>query len=273
VGLRKQSKRKPRKGARGKTPDSARLQAFKEASAELEAEMRRLGLSPACDVDADALNRLKKEIRARGSHQLKAWADAGVPEEVLLQLLASVALTPEGCVDAILSEMRNRQADLKSLAGRLETVAQDAAVSLARPSASADWWFCLHGGGRSIGMPPPRPPNDAADVSQALSRMNALSEALDFEQRRFGSYLRAAGQADPGIVQLLVSCWACRCHRRNQAGERNPLRYQLDHLDDLASLLKGAFSSAGNTRVFSADGLRRVFERHAVPLLKLFFED
>ena len=261
-------KRTPRQG-----PAATRLQEFRQASAELEAEVRRLGLWQACDINDKRLESLKREIQLKSSHDLMAWVNAGVPQNILLQLIASVALTPGGCVDAILDEMRNRQTSLKSLAGRMKTVAEEATALLEHPSSGADWWFCFHGGGLAIGRRPPRPPRDVADVSEALSRMKALSEMLDNEQQRFGRYLRGAGRVDPGIAQLLVNCWFYRSLQRKQAGEKKPTRFQLDCLDELAHLLTNAFEYAGKHQQFSADGLRQVFKRHAVPLLNLFFEE
>lgn len=253
--------------------EATRLQAYKKASAEVEAEVRKLGLWHACEVNDNRLKSLKQQILNKGAHDLTVLVNSGVPQDMLLELLGSAALTPADCVDAILNEMRNRQTLLKSLAMRMKTLAREATTLLEQPSSGADWWFCFHGGGLAIERHPPRPPRDIADISQALSQMKALSEILNNEQQRFGRYLRGAGRVDPGIVELLVNCWICCSLQRKQAGEKNPIRFQLDCFDELARLLTDAFECAGKQYQFSAAGLRQVFRRHAVPLLKLFFEE
>jgi hypothetical protein len=256
-----------------RVPDATRLLEYREAAAELEAEVRKLGLWHACDVNENRLESVKHEIQRKGSLDLKRCSSAGMLQDQLLVLLASAALTPKECIEAILHKARERQASLKSLAPRVKTIARTATTILEQPSSCADWWFCFHGGGLSIGRRPPSGPSNIANVSQALILMKALSEMLDNEQRRFGQYLRGVGRVDPGVVQLLVNCWIYCSVRRNRAGERKPLRFQLDCLDGLARLLTDAFECTGKNTQFTAASLQQVFKRHVVPLLNLFFEE
>jgi hypothetical protein len=211
----------------------------------MESELRRIGLWQLCDVDDKELASLKKSIEQKGSRDIDVWVKAGMPRAELLHFLASVPLESEACIVAILDEMRKRQASLKSLGQRVKTITREANSLLETSSSRVNWWFCLHGGGLAIGTPPPNPLKELADLSETLSGMEALSEMLDNEQRLFGTYLRASGRVQPAIVQLLLNCWARRSKRRRQLGEKNPRRFQLDHLDALARLLTDAFECAG----------------------------
>jgi hypothetical protein len=208
-----------------------------------------------------AVKKLEKKIEKKGTSDLDRLSKAGIDRRALLRLLALAAY---GSQDS-LKWMRNRRDSLKSLAGRLRTLARDTKKVVDDPFSKIQWWSYLSGG-RAIGMPEPTTWKDVVGVPLIPSGMEVLAKMLDKEAAQFGRFLRRVGRTDKGVVLLLTKCWMFQVLRA-----RKP-QFRLAHLDELARLLTDAFEAAGKSKTFSADGLRQIFKRHGRFMIRMWFK-
>jgi len=210
------------------------------------------------------IKNLEKKILKKCERDLQRLAAAGIDRETLLRLLALAAVSDASWE---LAQMRRSQAALKSLSERLRTMAHDTESVVNSPLSVLRFWHNLTGAGMGRGLEGPKTLSEAdPGVSFIVTGMTALAEKLKRESENFGLYLRRFGQADTRVVLLLARCWMFRIKAPDGAcllkkGQR--VRLSMDCLDELANLLTDAFEVAGKTKVFSADGLRMTFKRHA----------
>jgi hypothetical protein len=193
-------------------------------------------------------------IARNGRHDLDVLAAAGVDRKILLKLLA-LAPSRDRTWTGI---MRQRQAALKSLSRRMETLAREAKQRASDPLSVVQFWACTFGGWGVLGMKPPGPMTDDPGIALVISGMAVLAKRLKEQAKRFGQYLKTYGRADVGVILLLVRY---RMFRR-----------KMDHLNELARLLTDAFEAAGMNKSFSADGLRKTYKRHGRSFLGLWLK-
>lgn len=200
-------------------------------------------------VDIKARERV---IARNGGHDLDVLAAAGVDRNVLLKLLA-LAPSRDRTWTGI---MRQRQAALKSLSRRMDTLAREAKQRARDPLSVVQFWAYTSGGWGDLGMKLPGPMIQDPGIALVISGMVVLAKRMKEQARRFGRYLKAYGRADVGVVLLLV--------------RYRMFRPKMDHFNELARLLTDAFEAAGMNKSFSADGLRKTYKRHGRSFLGLW---
>lgn len=212
----------------------------------------------------EGVRRIEKAVAGKGHRELKKLEKAGIDRKALLTLLA---LAAHHDASGALPELRRRtHAQLKSLSGRIGTVARETERVVKNPLSAIQFWAYLEGCWGALGMAEPKPLDADPGVTLAVSAMRVLAKRLKEEANLFSIYSRKVGQTDAGIVLLLVRCWIFRTrtgHATHLLGKKGGrVRPTMDCLDELALLLTDAFEAAGKNRVFSPDGLRMTFKRH-----------
>jgi hypothetical protein len=202
----------------------------------------------------EEVSALETVIARNGRHDLDVLAAAGVDRKVLLKLLA-LAPSRDRTWTGI---MRQRQAALKSLSRRMESLAREAKERASDPLSVVQFWACTFGGWGALGMKLPGPMTDDPGIALVISGMAVLAKRMKEQARRFGRYLKAYGRADVGVVLLLV--------------RYRMFRPKMDHLNELARLLTDAFEAAGMGKSFSAEGLRKTYKRHGRSFLGLWLK-
>jgi hypothetical protein len=197
---------------------------------------------------------IESVIARNGRHDLDVLAAAGVDRKVLLKLLA-LAPSRDRSWTGI---MRQRQAALKSLSRRMETLAREAKERASDPLSVVQFWACTFGGWGALGMKQPGPMTDDPGIAMVIAGMAVLAKGLREQAKRFGRYLKTYGRADVGVVLLLV--------------RYRMFRPKMDHLNELARLLTDAFEAAGMGKSFSAEGLRKTYKRHGRSFLGLWIK-
>ena len=231
----------------------------------MEKAVRQFEHSPGAEIDEEIRKLVEQRLEESdlSRRNLDVWQQAGMDRKILCKLLAVIVAGDSKWAS---DEMRNRQDALKRLAKRMKTVARDAQKVLCEPYpwSKIEMWAYLHGGGFAMAMPRPAPWDEA--FVRLPSEMEAIAKALIDEQKKFGTYLRTLGRTNPGVVMLLFKCWAsCVLTMKRE----KHIRFQLDHLKELAELLTDAFEFAGkpSSPVFTADSLRKMFTRIVRPYL------
>ena len=195
--------------------------------------------------------RIEKAISLVGRRDLSVLGRAGVDRKVLLTLLALAARSDRGLPKL----MRQRQAALKSLSRRLETLAEEARERVNDPLSVVQFWAYINVG-KTLGMPFPKAMADDPGAEFIVAGMRTLAKIMSGQAAKFGDYLRTWGKTDIGVA-LLLARYRLLCPK-------------MEHLDELARLLTDAFEAAGKNRSFSADGLRKTYKRRAKRLLRLW---
>jgi hypothetical protein len=200
----------------------------------------------------EEIKAVEMAIAKNGRHDLGVLTAAGVDRAILLKLLALAASRDRAWTGI----MRQRQEALKSLAGRMETLAREAKVRADDPLSMVQFWAYAAGGWGVLGMKPPECMADDPGIALIVSGMAVLAKRMREQARKFGKYLRAYGRADVGVVLLLV--------------RYRMFRPRMDHLNELARLLTDAFEASGKSRSFSAEGLRKIYKRHGKQFIRLW---
>jgi hypothetical protein len=252
VNRRKKSKRKTGRHASITPADPIE-------AAWLERLLRQFAHLPGAEVDEKTQKHVEQKLEKNdlSRRNLDIWERAGMDRKRLRKLLAVIVA---GDPKWVLGEMRDRQDALKRLAKRMEATAHDAQKVLGDHFSKIEMWAYVHGGGFGIGMSRPALWDEA--FVRLSPEMEALAKALACEHRKFGKYLRKLGRTNPGIIELLLNCWLS-CVPTMQ--KEKPIRFQLDHLKQLADLLMDAFEFAGKPSPVTADSLRKVFRRFVIP--------
>lgn len=193
-------------------------------------------------------------IARKGRRDLDVLAAAGVDRKVLLKLLALAPSRDRTWIEI----MRQRQAALKSLSRRMETLAREAKERTNDPPSMVQFWACTFGGWGSLGMKQPGPMTDDPGIAMVIAGMAVLARRMKEQANRFGRYLKTYGRADVGVVLLLV--------------RYRMFRPKMDYLNELARLLTDAFEAAGMGKSFSAEGLRKTYKRHGRSFLGLWIK-
>jgi hypothetical protein len=174
---------------------------------------------------------IAREVERAGARDLDVLVTAGMDRHALLEIL-SLAATYD---DTSAFQIRRSQAQIKSLAGRMETLAHDAKRVLDNPSSKVQFCAYTYGGGSAIGMKWPDLWGDIVGVSLIPISMKWLAGLLRDKSRR-----------GKGL--------------------------SMDHLGALARLLTDAFDAAGKKKEFSADGLNQIFKRRVKRMFRLFLK-
>ena len=202
--------------------------------------------------------RIAKEVDKH--HDLRVLTTAGVDRNVLLRFLALVVDSDGDKSWAHL--MRERQQKLKSMAGRMETLASDAEDRASDPLSRVQAWTFLAAHGGAIGMKWPQPWKDVEGVSFLIGGMRALAKTWRDEATKFGRFLDFYGDSRTNLGVPMLLSRVCICLHRTSP----------DHWNALATLLTDAFEAAGKGKSFSADGLRNVWRRRGKRHLRLWME-
>jgi hypothetical protein len=218
-----------------------------------------------------ALCRIERKIEKCGSRDLNVLVAAGMDRRALLRVLA---LAATGDDTWVVETMRSRQNSLKSMASRLERLAQGTKSLVDDPLSKIQVWAYMHGGGRAIGMQSPMLWKDIIGVPLIPISMKALGKYMKEEAKAFGKYLRMYERTDRTVVMLLVNCWMARLPRLDPQKLKSGRRklFSLDHFEELARLLTDACEAAGKDKTFSADGLRQTFKRHGMRMIRLWLK-
>ena len=203
---------------------------------------------------------LEREIAKNGPRELEVLERAGVDRKAMLRFLA-LAADEEGA-KSWADLMRARQGALKSIAGRMETLARDAEERVNDPFSVIQTWAFFFAHGSVLGMKFPEPLKAAAGVSFTISGMRVLAKTWKDEARGIGKFLKryANGRVNLGVPLLLLR--VCMC-----LGKPEP-----DRWEELANLLTDAFEAAGKSKHFSADWLRKTWKRRGKPMLLLWLK-
>ena len=162
--------------------------------------------------------------------------------EILFQLLAHAAVPgPPTYRKAII----RHQKLWESLAGQLEIAAKNAECLVSDPLSYIEGYVpsVLDSAQRRV---PPR----------LFRWMRVYAKFARFQARSLGAFLRKLGQAEKwnaGVVNLLLSV-------RAATGKLCE--------NELARLLTETCEIAGNTETFTADKLRKLWQRHVLPIAK-----
>jgi hypothetical protein len=203
---------------------------------------------------------LEKKIAKNGRHELEVLEGAGVDRKAMLRFLAFVA--DEEGDKSWADPMRARQRALKSIAGRMETLARDAEERASDPFSVVRTWAFFTAHGHMLGMRFPEPLKSDSGVSFAISGMRVLAKRWKDEAKRFGRFLDryADRRVNPGVPILL---WRVCVYMR---------KLEPDHWEELANLLTDAFEAAGKSKRFSADWLRKTWKKRGKTMLLLWLK-
>jgi len=230
------------------------------------------------------IRRIERYIAQRDRGELMRLAKAGIDRKIALRLLA---LAPREFGSWALEEMRQNQVALRSISGRLTTMARDTKkIADSRFMGLPFWAFLFEGWTgpapedlnqlpdhytmfprvERMKWPPQTLVEDDPGIPLVLAGMDVLAKRFRNEANRLGRFLRAFGRTDTGVVALLAKCWFLRVKapdglRLSRKGNR--ARLSMDYLEELATLLTFAFEATEKPKVFSADSLRMTFKRHA----------
>lgn len=200
----------------------------------------------------DGIRAMEMVIERKGRHDLDVLAASGVDRKVVLRFLA-VAASRDGDWTRI---MRQRQAALKSLSGRMETLARETRDRVNDLLSTVQFWAYIAGGGGALGMELPSSMAEDPGIPFIISGMSVLARKMKDQAARFGKFLRAYGRTNDGVVLLLV--------------RYRMFRPKMEHLNELARLLTDAFEVAGQSKSFSAEGLRKTYKRHGRRFIRLW---
>jgi hypothetical protein len=196
----------------------------------------------------------ERKIDRPASFDLDALTKAGADRKALVRLLAITA--NKGGTEWWKELVRRRREALKSLARRMDTLETEAKEQAADVTFRSSFYTYFLGGGSSIGMKEPEPLDQQTGVSFVISGMHALANAYRVEAKRMSHFLRHYGQTDYGLVICVMRAiiWT----------------KSTDHFESLARLLTDAFEAAGKREVFSADQLRKIWNRHGKRMLAIY---
>ena len=154
--------------------------------------------------------------------------------------------------------MRLRQKALKSIAGRMETLA-DEAEKRAKDPFSKVQPYLIHGAyGGLFGMKWPEPLWDSPGVEIVISGMRGLAKIWKDDSIKFGGFLEAYSDRRMNLGIPLLLCRVCMSLHITE-----PICW-----DALASLFTCAFEASGKKRSVSADSLRKTWKKRGKKMLR-----
>jgi hypothetical protein len=204
--------------------------------------------------------KITSKIEKGRRSDLDTLTRAGVERRALLRLLAFV-VDEEGN-KSWTDPMRATQESLKSIAGRISKVADDAEKRARDPLSVVQAWFFFFAHGAALGAQWPKPLADDPAVPFLISGMRALAERWREQAGRFGHFLKRYGDRRTNTFVPIFLCFVCVWLRKP-----NP-----DHWYELANILADAFEAAGVKKRFSADWLQKVWKRRGKPLLRVWLK-
>jgi hypothetical protein len=228
-----------------------------------ESTVAKFGMSKkTLSVTENRLLEIEKKIAKEVDRHrdLGALTRAGVDRKVLLRFLALVVDLDGDKSWAHL--MRERQQKLKSMAGRMETLASDAEDRANDPLSRVQVWAFLAAHGAVLGMKCPRPWKDVEGVSLIIAGMRVLAKTWRDEATKFGRFLDFYGDNRTNLGVTMLLSRVCICLHRSSP----------DHWSKLANLLTDAFEAAGKSKPFSADSLQKVWRRRGNRHLRLWMK-
>jgi hypothetical protein len=200
---------------------------------------------------------IEASIAKEGRRDLDVLERAGAPRDSLVRLLATVASGNDDC--GLKDLMRAKQAQLRNNARRMEKLAADAERQGKDPFSQLASWVHLCGGGvMGVDFPATLEQSDPF-VGFLVNALRAWAKVNRQNAAAFGTYLRKFARTDSGIVLLLVS--VCVWTGQGRKG---------CHFTELARLLQDAFDASGKRKTFSAESLRKTFDRSVPRMLRLW---
>lgn len=200
--------------------------------------------------------KLESGINKSSSRDLDVLIRAGADRKKLIRLLALTA--SEDGSEHWKKLIRQRRNALRSLARRMETLSAEARKQAADITFRAQFHFYCFEKGAVLGMKEPTPLREVPGVSFTISGMRALARMYRDEAKQMTQLLRHYGQTDSGLVHLLLCVYLW-------TRDSTDRRYEV-----LARLLTDAFEAAGKRDEFSADQLRKIWNRHGKRMLVIW---
>ena len=202
---------------------------------------------------------ITEKIEKHGQRDLGVLTKAGMERKAILRVLALV-VDEEG-QKTWADEMRTRQNALKSIAGRMRTLARDAEERGRDPLSVVQTWFFLELG-RVLGMEWPTPLADDPKFPCIISGMRVPAARWEEQASKFGRFLKLyAGKRTNNGVPLFLCLVCFWLHKQNP-----------DHWHELANILTDAFEADGKRKRFSADWLRKVWKKRGKPMLRFWLK-
>jgi hypothetical protein len=191
---------------------------------------------------------IERSVAKSGWRELESLVKAGFRRDKVLKLVAMAATDDKSWKKGV----RKIRDEMKNLSTRLGKIAAESRKFAKSPAYRLETLEYLTIGGSALGFRPVAWKDDLG-IQLMIAGMETWSGMLDKEAKLVGRLLNSAGRSHPTVVLLLVFLWLDK-------GKLPPL-------DKLARLLSDAFEACNKTSNYSADSLRKLFDRQGKRIL------